>query len=156
MTSALQKGEQVVENALIPATVQSTSFGTYTLQAPNPDSTTNNTSSLAPPVTSTNMDSTTPTVTNSPTLKATEGGSTPSLHRTGTLGQTVSNEKAAAKSEGEVEEGEGSGLLTGFKLYAVFTSLMLACFVSPAKLCQLLDHLGQICFHGVRNAGAPP
>lgn len=118
MASALQKGEQAVEAALIPATAQSTGFGTYTLQAPNP---------AHPPASTTNRESTTPTVTSSPTLKATEATSTLSLHGAA-LDQTASNEKAAAKSEAGVEEeGEGSGLLTGFKLYAVFSSLMLAC-----------------------------
>jgi hypothetical protein len=111
MASALQKGEAAVEAAFIPATAQSTGFGTYTLEAPPPGH-----NGLVPPATSSNMESTTPTVTNSPTLKAT------------VLSHTASNEKAGAKSEaGAEEEGEGSGLLTGFKLYAVFSSLMLAC-----------------------------
>jgi hypothetical protein len=123
MASALQKGEAAVEAAFIPATAQSTGFGTYTLEAPPPGH-----NGLVPPATSSNMESTTPTVTNSPTLKATATGSTPSLHNGTVLSHTASNEKAGAKSEaGAEEEGEGSGLLTGFKLYAVFSSLMLAC-----------------------------
>jgi hypothetical protein len=121
MSEGLHKLEHEVEDALAAESAQNGYAQASTNLAPN---------NSTYPLESSN---TTVAGSRNPTIKHTDSASDRS-HDVHTGDEKSMGEKDHAYNAPEVDD---TGLLTGFKLYSVFLSLMLSCFVSWLDLCSV-------------------